>query len=84
MHMSNEFKFKGSVSVKSTPAGLAVCFEGETDAHDLGHALAAIITTYVNVVQKRHADCDIDELREIVIDGIGCGLESNPDSMVYH
>ena len=82
--MSNDLSFKGSVTVKSTPEGLAVCFQGSTDAHDLGHALAAIITTYVNVVKKRHADCDPDELREIVIDGIHCGMENNSYSMVYH
>ena len=82
--MSNELKFKGSVSVSSTPAGLSVCFQGETDAHDLGHALAAIITTYVNIVQRRQTDYDIEELRDMVIDGIGCGLENNPDPMVLH
>ena len=70
-------EFKGEVSVKSTPVGFDVCFDGETDAHSLGHALSAIILTYLNQVECTHVDCDIDEMVEIIVDGIHCGIENN-------
>ena len=82
--VSNDLSFQGRVSVQSSPTGLVVQFQGRTDAHDLGHALAAIITTYINVVCERNADCDPDELLKTVIDGIHCGMENNPDLLVYH
>ena len=79
-----DINFKGEVSVRSTPAGFAVSFIGETDAHDLGHALAAIMTTYLNIVRQTHAHCDVDDVRDIIIEGIHCGLEHNPDPQVFH
>ena len=66
-------EFKGEVSVKSTPAGFDVCFDGETDAHSLGHALSAIVCTYLNALQ----DADRDEMVAIIVDGIHCGIENN-------
>ena len=66
------------------PTGLVVQLHGRKDEHYLGHALAAIITNYINVVWERNADCDPDELLKTVIDGIHCGMENNPDLLVYH
>ena len=70
-------EFKGEVSVKSTPAGFDVCFDGETDAHSLGHALSAIILTYLNQVENTVVDCDLDERLEIIVEGIHCGIEND-------
>lgn len=76
--------FKGSVQVRSTSTGYAVKMKGQTDAHDLGHALAAIITYYVDMVRKAHPGCDVAELRQTVAEGIACGLEHNPEPLRKH
>jgi hypothetical protein len=73
--------FRGSVLVRSTPHGYSVRFDpgSETDAHDLGHALAAIITTYIKRVEKAYPLCDEREVTETVLSGIQCGLHYNPE-----
>jgi hypothetical protein len=76
--------FKGSLQVRSTSDGYAVKFAGQTDAHDLGHAIAAIITFYIEVVRQLHPACNPDDVRREVFDGIRCGSENNPEPMRKH
>ena len=80
--MANTSAFRGSIRVRSTPDGYVVSFQCETDAHDLGHALAAIITTYLDRVRKVRPESDTDALRETVLEGIQCGMEHNPVPLV--
>ena len=81
----NDFTtFKGSITVRSTAVGFGVRFKAGTDAHDLGHALAAIITHYVDIARKADVDCDLDELREMVVAGIHCGMENNLEPLIKH
>jgi hypothetical protein len=82
MNMHNS-TFKGSVNVRSTPHGYAVRFEGQTDAHDLGHALAAIITSYIDHFKKA-GGADTDSALAEVREGIVCGLEHNPVPLKGH
>ena len=82
--MTYEAMFKGEVSVKSTSAGFVVSFQGETDAHYLGHALAAIMSTYMNLLQKDHPECDLGEVRETILEGIECGADNNDEPLGFH
>ena len=81
--------FKGKVSVRHAATGYSVRFDPgtETDAHDLGHALAAIITTYVDRFNKEapsFAQMSVGEIEAMVIEGIQCGLEHNPAPLKDH
>jgi hypothetical protein len=78
MHRDPSYStFNGSINVRSTPTGYAVKFRGETDAHDLGHALAAIMTAYVDRAKKRGAPFSVDEIHESILSGVRCGLYYN-------
>jgi hypothetical protein len=76
--------FKGKVQVQSTPTGYAVRFEATTDAHDLGHAIAAIVTSYLHRYKKQDPAADVEALRGIVLEGVTCGLEHNPEPLKPH
>lgn len=82
--MSPDSTFKGTLTIRSTSIGFAVLMEGETDAHDLGHALAGAITHYIDRAIKANPHGDADELREFVLSGIRCGLENNPEPIKKH
>jgi hypothetical protein len=73
--------FRGKVSVRHAATGYSVKFEPgtETDAHDLGHALAAIMATYHS--KARGLGCPqalMDSMYDDILSGIACGLEHNP------
>jgi hypothetical protein len=79
--------FKGKVSVRHAATGYSVRFDPgtETDEHDLGHALAAIITTWIDQARRAGAPQSVlDGAEAAVIEGIRCGLEHNPDPLKHH
>lgn len=79
--MGTSSTFRGKVSVRHAAHGYSVRFDPdtETDAHDLGHALAAIITTFESRARKSGCPQDLlDTMLEDVISGIRCGVGHNP------
>jgi hypothetical protein len=81
--MDQHSTFKGKVSVRHAAVGYSVRFDPgtETDPHDLGHALAAVITSYIDRYGReapKHLQMSVGELEALVIEGIQCGLEHNP------
>jgi hypothetical protein len=78
--------FKGWIRVRSEPFGYAVQFSknSQTDAHDLGHALAAVITSYLEGMSKSYPGADLDDALAAVIDGIQCGLSNNSEPLKGH
>jgi hypothetical protein len=75
--------FSGSVTVRSSEDGYAVGFDVEKAAHDLGHALAAIISSYINLALAKEAG-ERDELQDMILDGIACGMADEPDVQRHH
>ncbi len=82
--MSTDSTFEGTLTIRSASFGFAVTFQGQTDAHDLGHAFAAAMVHYIDRVKKSLPHADTDELCEIVIAGIHCGLKHNPEPLIKH
>ena len=82
--MSSDSTFNGTLTIRSISIGYGVRMEGQTDAHDLGHALAAAITHYIDQAIKENPHGDADELRDFVLNGIQCGLEHNPKPLSKH
>ena len=79
--------FKGKITVRHAAQGFSVRFDPgtETDAHDLGHALAAIMTTYNDQARKDRCPRDLlDSMHEDVMSGIRCGLAHNPEPLKSH
>jgi len=77
--------FDGEISVKSVPDGFSVSFQGTTDAHHLGHALGAIMSTYMDIVAETHPQTSLDDLRAMIIEGINCTLDDvDQDSVSIH
>ena len=75
--------FRGSVTVRSSEDGYGVSFDVETDAHDLGHALAAIISSYINLAIAKGAG-ERDQLQDTILDGIACGMANECDVQRHH
>lgn len=77
--------FDGEISVKSIPDGYSVSFQGTTDAHHLGHALGAIMSTYMDIVMEVHPQSSLEDIRAMIIEGINCTLDSHDhDSVSIH
>lgn len=77
--------FDGEISVKSVPDGYSVSFQGTTDAHHLGHALGAIMSTYMDIVGETYPQSSLDEIRAMIIEGIHCTLDDiDQDSVSIH
>ena len=77
-------EFNGTLTIRSISFGYGVTMEGQTDAHDLGHALAAAITYYISEATKANLQADPDELLEDALLGIQCGLKNNLKPSTKH
>lgn len=80
----NNLSFKGVLTVRSAPWGFTVTLDGQTNAHDLGHALAAAIAHYADAAVKEDPKVNRGELFQEAISGIVCGLTSNPIPLKKH
>jgi hypothetical protein len=75
--------FQGSVTVRSSEDGYGVSFDVSTDAHDLGHALAAIISSYLKLAIAQ-GEGERSELQDMILDGIACGMTQETAIQRHH